>query len=149
MAENNRNNIIDAITRMLARREHSAAEIGRKLLQKGFEEQEYAPIIEEFTEANIQSDTRYAEAKVRAAVAKGSGPRKLQAELAQHDIDEHTLQLAIREIEPDWYALASRVREKKFGLSEPDDFKQAQKQKQFLQYRGFLQSHIQFAMGRE
>lgn len=146
MSESNRKIIVDAITRMLARREHSVVEITAKLTQKGYEESETAPIIEEFREANIQSDERFAEAMIRSAVSKGRGPRRLKADLSQHDVSDSVISQAIKEVAPDWFELALRVRVKKFGPAAPDDFKDRQKQMQFLQYRGFAQEQIQYAI---
>jgi len=146
MAEPSRKIIIDAITRMLARREHSVAEIIKKLAQKDINEASALPIIGEFSEANIQSDARYTEAKIRSCMARGIGPRRVKAELSQHDISEAMVDNALHEVAPDWFTLAREVRDKKYGLTAPEDFKQRQKQMQFLQYRGFYQSHIQYAM---
>lgn len=146
MSETNRKIIVDAITRMLARREHSIVEISTKLTQKGLESPDFMPIIAEFAEADIQSDARFAEAKVRSALSKGHGPRRLRAELNQHDIGSALLDQALAEVEPDWFALALNVRAKKYGLAPPQDFKHRQKQMQFLQYRGFYQEHIQYAL---
>ncbi len=146
MSEPDRKIIIDAITRMLARREHSIAEIVRKLAQKDVSETTALPIINEFCEANLQSDERYAEAKIRSSIGRGVGPRRVKADLNQHDISEAMVERAMEEVDPDWFELARAVREKKYGLTAPADFKQKQKQMQFLQYRGFYQSHIQYAM---
>tara|TARA_B100002049_G_C15909124_1_gene303246 strand:+ start:41 stop:499 length:459 start_codon:yes stop_codon:yes gene_type:complete len=146
MSESNRKIIVDAITRMLARREHSVVEITTKLSQKGYEEAETAPIIEEFREAGIQSDLRFAEAMVRSAVVRGRGPRRLKADLSAHDVEESFIDQAIKEVAPDWFELALHVRIKKFGTAVPEDFKVRQKQMQFLQYRGFVQEQIQYAI---
>ena len=56
MSDFDRKFITDAITRMLARREHSFDEICRKLSQKGIESDAFIPILEEFREAKIQCD---------------------------------------------------------------------------------------------
>ena len=48
MSEFDRKIITEAITRMLARREHSLSEIVRKLKQKGIESDAFIPILEEF-----------------------------------------------------------------------------------------------------
>ncbi|SVE25755.1 uncharacterized protein METZ01_LOCUS478609, partial [marine metagenome] len=56
MSEFDRKIITDAITRMLARREHSFNEIMRKLQQKGIASDAFMPILEEFKDADIQSD---------------------------------------------------------------------------------------------
>ncbi|RDV25263.1 regulatory protein RecX [Alteromonas aestuariivivens] len=146
MSDSNRKIIIDAITRMLARREHSAVEIIRKLADKGIGEQDSRGAVEEFRSAGIQSDYRFAEMKIRAAYNKGQGPQRIIGELAQHKISGDCIKMAMDELSLDWFALAARVREKKFGEQLPEDFRQRQKQQQFLQYRGFSSEHIQEAV---
>ena len=42
-----------------------------------------APVVEEFKQAGIQSDARFAEMKVRSGVAKGQGPARIKAECQQ------------------------------------------------------------------
>ena len=42
--------------------------------------------------------------------------------------------------------LQSKVKEKKFGEFYENEFALRQKQKQFLQYRGFYQDHIEYAV---
>lgn len=149
MSDFDRKRITDAITRMLARREHSYNEICQKLSLKGIENAEFIPILEEFRDANIQCNKRFAESRARALYLKGSGPRKIKLDLQQHGIDEADIEAALDEIEPDWFAAAHNVKVKKFGVEKPTDFKLAMKQKQFLQYRGFYHEHIEFAVNGE
>lgn len=138
--------IIDAITRMLARREHSAVEIGRKLRAKAIPESEFLPVLTRFIDAGVQSNQRFAESRARMLSRKGQGPLKIRADLAQHDIDEADINTAFSELDVDWFALAADVREKKFGQVLPSDYKTRAKQMQFLQYRGFDMEQIQFAV---
>ncbi len=146
MAEYDRKIITDAITRMLARREHSYNEIVRKLTQKGLEKTALIPILDEFRDADIQSDRRFAETRIRALYSKGKGPRVIKLDLHQFGIDEYLIDQAIQEAEVDWFESAHRVKEKKFGSLHETDFALLQKQKQFLQYRGFYQEHIEYAV---
>lgn len=149
MSDYERNDILNAITRMLARREHSVVEIGRKLQQKGMPAALYQPIIEEFREAGIQSDARFAEAKVRSAAGKGVGELRLRRELEEHQIDSGTITLAFKEADIDFFSLARQVYEKKYRGSEPADFHERQKRMRFLAYRGFSQEQISFAIKGE
>lgn len=149
MSDFDRKFITDAITRMLARREHSFTEICRKLSLKGIVNEDFIPILEEFKQANIQCDKRFAESRARALYLKGAGPRKIKLDLQQHGIDESDAEVALEEIEADWFAAAKQVKVKKFGADKETDFKLAMKQKQFLQYRGFYQEHIEFAVNGE
>ena len=149
MSEFDRKFITDAITRMLARREHSFSEICRKLSQKGIESEAFMPVLEAFREADIQSDERFAESRARALYMKGSGPRKIKLDLQQYGVDELAAEQALDEIEPDWFEKAKWVKDKKFGHFKETDFKLLMKQKQFLQYRGFYSEHIEYAVKGE
>ncbi len=146
MTDHNRKKIIESITRLLARREHSVVELTQKLTQKGFESDVVGPVIQEFQQANIQSDKRFAESRVRHAADKGMGPNRIRGELAQHQIDESYIIEAFAEVDVDWFELAKKVHAKKYASRQGDSFKEKQKQRQFLQYRGFSLEHIQYAM---
>ena len=149
MSEGDRKVIIASITRMLARREHSVQEIISKLSQKGVEEDAIWPVLDEFREAGIQSDARYAEARARALMLKGSGPRKIKADLQQHGVSEMLFDDVFAELDADWFELAREVKEKRFGHGYPEEYKDKMKQMQFLSYRGFSQSHINYAVNGE
>jgi regulatory protein len=146
MSEFDRKIITDAITRMLARREHSYNEIVRKLRQKGIESDAFIPILEEFRDADIQSDVRFAESRARALYMKGKGPRTIKLDLQQYGVDEYCAEQALDEISPDWFESAKAVKIKKFGEFYESDYALRLKQKQFLQYRGFYQDHIEYAV---
>ena len=133
MSEFDRKIITDAITRMLARREHSFNEVMRKLQQKGIASDAFMPILEEFKDADIQSDARFAESRARALYLKGKGPRAIKLDLQQYGVDESTAEHAMREIDADWFESAKKVKEKKFGEFYETEFALRQKQKQFLQ----------------
>ena len=146
MSEFDRKIITDAITRMLARREHSFDEVVRKLKQKGIDSESFMPILDEFRHADIQSDMRFAESRARALYLKGKGPRAIKLDLQQYGVGERDAERALDEIEPDWFESAKRVKVKKFGEFFETDFTLRLKQKQFLQYRGFYQEHIEYAV---
>lgn len=146
MAESDRKIITDAITRMLARREHSRQEVVTKLSQKGFDLEACLPILQEFVEADIQSDSRYAEMRIRACASRGLGPSRVKMELSQHRLADATVAGAMDEADIDWFELALKVKVKKYGEDAEQDFKLRQKQMQFLNYRGFTQDQIQYAV---
>lgn len=149
MSESDRKIIIDAITRMLARREHSRAEILRKLAQKGFDGEQVLPVLEAFEQKQIQSDNRFAESRIRACLSKGQGPSRIRAELSQHGLSESDIDSAMAEVDPDFFELAKSVWQKKFKGDVATDSKTRQKQMQFLYYRGFSSSQIQYAIKGE
>jgi len=133
------------LARLLAGREHSQFELRSKLSQKGFDAKLTDEVISQFIEKNLQSDRRYAESLIRSAHNKGKGPVFIQQTLQQHDIELSDLNALMYEQEWDWFSLAIKVREKRFGSELPEDWNEIQKQKRFLQYRGFLSSHIKEA----
>ncbi|WP_334012833.1 regulatory protein RecX [Alteromonas sp. S167] len=149
MSEFDRKIITDAITRMLARREHSYNEIVRKLKQKGMPIEDFIDILEEFRTADIQSDARFAESRARALYLKGKGPRTIKLDLQQYGVDEYCAHQALEEIDADWFESAKTVKIKKFGEFYETDYAARLKQKQFLQYRGFYQEHIDYAVSSD
>lgn len=149
MSEFDRKIIIDAITRMLARREHSYSEIVRKLSQKGIENDTFLPVLDAFREADIQSDHRFAQSRARALYLKGKGPRVIKLDLQQYGVNDGDVREAFEQLEADWFESAKAAKVKKFGALFETDFTLRQKQKRFLQYRGFYQEHIDYAVSNE
>lgn len=137
--------IRNTLARLLAGREHSQFELRSKLVQKGFDAALCERVILQFMEKNLQSDRRYAESLIRSAHNKGKGPAFIKQTLQQHDIELADLDELMYQQEWDWFSLAIKVREKRFGSALPEDWNETQKQKRFLQYRGFLSSHIKEA----
>jgi regulatory protein len=92
----------ESAIRYLARRDHSASEIRRKLIQKGFSQQIAESTIESLLEKGYLNDRRYAERWASAAVEGGRcyGPR-LRAELRQRGVDPETVSEVIAELTGD------------------------------------------------
>jgi regulatory protein len=63
--------IRDCAVRLLARRDHSAAELKRKLVQRGFPSETCDVIIERLVEKGYLDDRRFAERWAEAALASG------------------------------------------------------------------------------
>lgn len=139
--------IRNSIVRLLARREHSCVELYRKLKQKGFEADDINQSLAPYIEKGLQSDYRYAEVFVRSSFEKGKGPAYIEQSLQLHDIDALTTKALIDDQAFDWYSSAAKVRQKRFGQSMPSEWNDVQKQKRFLQYRGFYQAHIKEVFG--
>lgn len=66
---------------MLARREHSRAELHLRLRAHGHDTQEIEAVIERLGEQGLQSDTRWAQALTRRRQAQGYGPLRIRAEI--------------------------------------------------------------------
>ena len=127
---------------LLARREHSEQELQAKLVARGFAAQAVGEVLASLKHEGIQDDERYAEAYVRSRVAKGYGPLRITRELSERGMAEELAIQALAAMNPDWGEQARVVRQKKFGLRAPADFREQARQSRFLQYRGFTSEQI-------
>lgn len=119
----------------LARREHSRAELMRKLAQSGHAEEDVAALLDDFAARNWLSDRRFAESYVADHLAK-SGPVKLAYELRQRGVADSLIEEVLAGTRDSELARAREVWRKKFG-TPPADAQEKAKQMRFLQGRGF------------
>ncbi len=142
-------NINGVITRFLSRREHSEYELVNKLLQKGYESAEIDQAIGKFKRSNIQSDSRFAESRIRDRAYKGYGEYWVRQELKQHQLSDDAIDAAFAEEPQDWFDIAkcwiSKKYSKQSGLMK-DDWKRMQKMKTSARNRGFSQDEIRYAV---
>jgi regulatory protein len=80
---------------LLSRREHSALELRRKLVQRGFDPAEVEQALSRLGDSGLQDDARFAESLARSRVNAGYGPQRLRAELAQHGLGEELARAAV------------------------------------------------------
>lgn len=130
---------------LLSIREHSQWELKQKLGNL-CENSELSSLLTQLVEENYQSDDRYAEVFIRSKVSKGEGRQRIAKELSMKGVSAEICKRALDEAEVDWYEAAKRVKEKKFGLPHPTDYKEKAKQTRFLQYRGFTFDEIRYAL---
>jgi len=130
----------------LARREHGRVELCKKLIKFGFDADISDDAIERLIEDGLQSDQRFAEAFIQSSINQGKGPARIRADLSQRGVSDGVINDGLHESGQNWRTLARDVREKKFGMALPVDFKQKARQMRFLQYRGFGPDHIQSAV---
>lgn len=95
-----------AALRLLARREHSAVELARKLAQRGFEPTAIAASLERLRGGGELSDVRFAHALARHRAGQGYGELRIRAELAQHGLRDDIADGALFELDVDWGRLA-------------------------------------------
>ena len=134
--------IREVAMRLLATREHSSAELLRKLVQKGFAQAEAQTLITRLQQEKSLSDGRFTESFIRARQQRCYGPIRIQAELRQHGLDEEQIRLALDATAQGWLRLAQQVRQKKFGSVIPQDYQDQIRQMRFLEYRGFSHEQI-------
>lgn len=127
---------------LLARREHSARELERKLRAKGHEAGEGAAAVAALRRADYQSDARFAEALARQRMGAGYGPRHIQAEVSSHGIASALVRPLLDA--QDWPARAVALARRKLG-SRPDTREARLKVAQWLPRRGFPAEAIRAA----
>ena len=127
---------------LLARREHSIAELTRKLLKAEFELDDIKDIIKKLTESGLQSDSRFTEDYLLYRSNRGFGSQRIRQELKERSVADDIINAGLKEADIDWFSLAMTVRCKRFGEQNPDDYKDRAKQQRFLQYRGFTHEQI-------
>jgi regulatory protein len=121
---------------IVSRREHSEKEIKNKLLEKFDAPEIIEQVVLKLIENNLINDVRFAEMYVLIRKRKGFGPKKIQFELMARGIDDSISSLVITE-EGSWKEAAQKAFNKKFKNGASQEFKERNKQKTFLQNRGF------------
>ncbi len=125
---------------LLARREHTRAELARKLQAAGFDASGVQPLLDELEAKNWLSDRRFAESWVADHRAK-SGRVKLAYELRQHGVPDAVIDEVLGSEEDGELERAHAVWQKKFG-TPPTNAAEKMKQMRFLQGRGFASDVI-------
>ncbi len=128
--------------KLLARREHSASEISRKLQQRDFSPDEIAEALIELQQGDWQSDERYAEAYIRSRRLKGFGPVRIAMELGERGVDENIVTRCLHSNDEIWMQTLHEEYQKKYKGREPDDYQEKTRRMRFLQYRGFSPEKI-------
>jgi regulatory protein len=131
--------------RLLARREHSRAELVRKLEQAGFDTSDIQPLLDEFEQKNWLSDRRFAESYVADHRAR-SGSIKLAYDLRQRGVSDSIIEAVLSDSRDSEIDRAREVWKKKFG-SLPADAAEKSRQMRFMQSRGFTFDIIRRAIG--
>jgi regulatory protein len=121
--------------RLLARREHSRAELARKLGQSGFDACDIQLLLDEFEEKKWLSDRRFAENYV-ADHRTRAGAIKLAFDLRQRGVADNIIEAVLSDNRDSELERAQAVWQKKFG-SAPADITERARQMRFLQSRGF------------
>ncbi|GIX37649.1 MAG: hypothetical protein KatS3mg127_0888 [Silanimonas sp.] len=132
---------------LLVRREHSAAELRRRLGGRGLTAEELDTALEALQGQGFQDDARYAGALLRSRAAAGQGPLRIRAELRQNGVAAGHIEAAFAAAEAeglDWQVLAARVAARFVPALRrargPDARRERQRALAFLLRRGFPQA---------
>ena len=134
---------------LLARREHSVAELRAKLLARDYDATDVDQAVARLAEEGLISDDRFAEAFVTSRIRKGHGPVKIRMELERRGVAGDLIVIHLERSDFDWTALARSVREKKFGSGGVADYREWARQARFLQQRGFDNEQIRRVLGAQ
>ncbi len=126
---------------LLARREHSLAELREKLAARDFSPADIDAALADLSREGLADEVRFVEAFVASRIRKGQGPIRIRAELVQRGVDGEIIAQYLANA-CDWPALARDVRAKRFGASPPKDFRDRARQSRFLEYRGFTVEQV-------
>ena len=134
---------------LLARREHSRAELLHKLTGRGFAAADIESLLDRLAVLRLQCDARFTTSYVRMRSGRGYGPQRIRAELRERGIDADCIEkeLAASAVA----AEAPRIEDvwrRKFGDRQPKDYRERAKQMRFLQQRGFAVGDIRDLFGR-
>lgn len=72
---------------LLARRDHSLAELKRRLLARGHDPAAVGGVLAALVEEGVLNEDRLAESVVRRGLRRGRGPRRLEAELLARGLE--------------------------------------------------------------
>ena len=121
--------------RLLSQREHSRAELERKLAQHEEVPGELAKALDELQARDFINDGRAVESVVHRRAAK-LGSARIQQELAAKGLSGEAVAEALAQLKDTELGRARAIWQKKFG-SAPADPKEKAKQMRFLLSRGF------------
>ncbi|MBM4195941.1 MAG: regulatory protein RecX [Gammaproteobacteria bacterium] len=126
---------------LLARREHSRAELREKLAAREYAAAEIDAALDRLTGEGLADDDRFVTAYVSSRIRRGYGPIRIRAELVERRVASDLVASALAGID-DWEARARDVRRRRFGEAAPTDYVERAKQSRFLEYRGFTAAQI-------
>ncbi len=130
----------------LARRDHASTELTRKLVEKGYDPDVVAGVIDRLQVDRLVNDRRYVESFVALHAARGQGPVRVRADLRNLGVPRELVDEGV-EAYADWLTPLRQARQKKFGVELPSDYAARQSQVRFLTYRGYTGTQIRLALG--
>lgn len=123
--------------RLLGGRDHSRAELRRKLRSRFGDEALVDQVLSDLQARDLLSDRRFVENYIEQRSRKGFGPLRIRAELGQRGIDADLLALCLEEATPDWTELLDAAAGRKFGDAPAGDRRELARRGRFLEQRGF------------
>ena len=133
--------------RLLARREHSRAELRGKLVGRGFENDSVEELLQGFEDQDLLSDERFAMSLIASRAETGYGPKRIDLELRNRGVSEELAREALAKAEIDWGQQVTDQAVRKFGSDPAQTFPEWARRARYLERRGFGQDAIRLAIG--
>jgi len=121
--------------RFLARREHSRAQLQRKLSFLASEGEDVEALLDDLAKRGWLSDARFAEQTIRSK-SRRFGPLKLAHELRSKGVEDETVSAAFRAAGAEGTASIETIWRSRFDTA-PINERERARQVRFLQGRGF------------
>jgi regulatory protein len=114
-------------------------------LEKGFASECVSITLETLQDEDLQSDYRFSEGYVRYRGRRGFGPKHISLNLEKRGVSSAVISKAFAAAEVDFCEIAASAFRKKFSAKAKNLAEKARQQR-FMEYRGFLSEHIQYAL---
>lgn len=134
---------------LLARREHSAHELVRKLGRKGCTESISVSVVGDLAQLELQSDVRFTEGYIHSRISRGFGPMRIRQDLRQRGIDDSIAEDHLTHDAEYWISIAEKARHKRFKGMVPETRNAWNSQARFLAQRGFPSDLIYRVLGEQ
>jgi regulatory protein len=92
---------LDAALAALRHRDLSAAELGRRLASRGFDEREREEALATLMRTGLVDDRRYAEGRAGALASRGAGDTMVRQDLRAAGIAEDIVDVALEALDPE------------------------------------------------
>lgn len=133
--------------RLLARREHSRAELRGKLVGRGFENDSVEELLQGLEDQDLLSDERFAMSLIASRAEAGYGPNRIGLELRNRGVSEELAREALAKAEVDWGQQVTDQAVRKFGSDPAQTFPEWARRARYLERRGFGRDAIRLAIG--
>jgi len=130
---------------LLARREHTRAELAARLARFAAELDEVAPLLDDLARKKLLSDDRYADARAHS-LARKFGVARIEHELRSKGVGAAAIARATGEARATEVGRARDAWRRRFGVPPADALEKA-KQMRFLRGRGFSFEAIRQVIG--
>jgi regulatory protein len=137
----------DCSLRVLSLREHSEAELRRKLKEKGYEEPGIGESVARLKELGYLDDARFARLFASSAIRNGRGyGARLKLELARRGVAQEVVAQVLSELSEEFgeSEVLARLMERRFAGFDPETATEKEKRRVigYLQRKGFSLSAI-------